>query len=100
MSVTVATGETDDPSFIDLVNHLTAQLISNFAPEEVWVIEVQNWFDHKWLRYSGKAVVDFPEVLGVGEFGALDAKWQEKLTFPPFSPHRGAEAVRVSTKRR
>ena len=57
--------------------------------EEVFIIEIKNWFDHKWLKFSGIGRVPFrlspqdshPQV-------ALDEFFQDKITFPPFTPNR------------
>jgi len=53
MKTQVAVGETDDPGFIAVLNSLVQGLISNRAPEQLWIIQIDNWFDHKWLRFSG-----------------------------------------------
>jgi hypothetical protein len=64
MPMQIAAGETDDPQFITLLNSLVRGLIREDTPQELWIIQIDNWFDHKWLRY------------------------QDKLTFPPFTPNR------------
>lgn len=64
-------------------------LLAEQAPEQLWVIQIDNWFDHKWLGFSGNGSVgsEFPRWL----FGYESVKkqfYQEKLTFPPFNPNR------------
>jgi len=60
MSPLVNATETDDPTFISSVNCLTYGLVSRQgAPNELWIIPIDNWFDHKWLRFSGIGRVDF-----------------------------------------
>lgn len=88
---------TDDPAFIKLVECVISSLDRKLDPEDVFVIEVKNWFDHKWLNYSGRTLVPFP-VRGVGMpssgvfpsriHTALTDSYQEQITFPPFNRHR------------
>lgn len=89
MSIEVAAGETDDPLFIKLLNSLLQGLLKAATPQEVWVIQINNWFDHKWLRFSGIGTVDFKFPAFMNRYdGALDEFYQDKLTFPPFTPNR------------
>ncbi len=89
MPIQVVTGETDDQQFITLLNSLVRGLVNEVAPQELWIIKIDNWFDHKWLRFSGKGIVDFrfPAFMN-REDGALDEFHQDKVTFPPFAPNR------------
>ena len=53
----------------------------------MYLIHIDNWFNRKWLRYSGYGVVAFPD----GYPWILVAKeehHQKQLTFPPFTPNR------------
>lgn len=85
----VTVGKADDPEFIELLNAVVRGLVASHAPEQLWIVQIDNWFDHRWLRFSGIGNVDFPWTgLPVGLHGALDGLHQEKLTFPPFSPNR------------
>jgi hypothetical protein len=70
----VRAGNSDDPSFIELLNALVRGLTSRHAPDQLWIVQIDNWFDHKWLRFPGTGT-KFP---------------QDKLTFPPFTPNRVA----------
>ena len=89
MSISITPGETDDPYFITLVNHLATGLTRHSQPAELWIIQIDNWFDHKWLRFSGIGVVDFPLPAGyVGWYGAQAEFFQDKVTHPPFTPSR------------
>ena len=77
----------DDPAFLAIVDHIIAALVYQDRPEEVYLVHIDNWFDHKWLRYSGYGVIAFPQ----GYPWILVAKEehrQEQLTFPPFTPNR------------
>ncbi len=89
MPIKVAAGETDDPQFITLLNSLVGGLIEEDAPQELWIIQIDNWFDHKWLRFSGIGTVDFQFPAFMNRYdGALDEFYQDKVTFPPFTPNR------------
>jgi hypothetical protein len=92
MSIQVAARETDDPQFIVLLNSLVRGLIEKDAPQELWIIKIDNWFDHKWLRFSGIGMVDFQFPAFMHRYdGALDEFYQDKVTFPPFTPNRVLE---------
>jgi hypothetical protein len=89
MPIEVAPGETDDPLFIKLLNSLLQGLLKASTPQEVWIIQIDNWFDHKWLRFSGIGTVDFKFPAFMNRYdGALDEFYQDNLTFPPFTPNR------------
>jgi len=94
MAVAIPSGLTDDSDFIDLLNSLLNGLLVQQAPEQLWVIQIDNWFDHKWLRYSGsgsvgsKFPVDWTSAF-MDRFDSVKEQfWQDKLTFPPFAPDR------------
>jgi hypothetical protein len=94
MAVTIPSGLTDDNEFIDLFNSLLKGLLSQQAPEQLWVIQIDNWFDHKWLRYSGSGSVPskFPASWSssfMDRFASVKEQFrQNNLTFPPFAPDR------------
>lgn len=67
--------DTDDPEFIDKVNCFLRGIGKVHQPKEIHVFYIDNWFDHKWLDFSGKAM---------GAFGV----WKTDTTLPPFSPNR------------
>ena len=89
MLMKIEVGETDDPCFIALVDSLVRGIAKKERPEGLWIIQIDNWFDHKWLRFSGIGTVDFewPAFLNRSDV-ARDEFYQEKLTFPPFAPNR------------
>ena len=87
--------EGDVKRVLAALNGLVAKIVQDFGPEHVYVVRIKKWFDHKWLKYSGKGIVPFPERgvdlprTGYGKplpYRALDEFYNEKLTFPPFSP--------------
>jgi hypothetical protein len=67
--------ETDDPDFVELVSQLLNSLVQLNQPAEVYVVNIDHWFDHKWQYFSGKTL------------GALGV-WNSRLTVPPFDPGR------------
>ncbi len=77
----------DAPEFIKLINKIMLGLIERFQINEVCLVRIKNWFDHKWLNYSGKSVVQFHGG-GIVIDSALNNEWREKITVPPFNPNR------------
>jgi hypothetical protein len=75
----------DDPAFLNCVDRIIAALIDRHAPEELYLVRIANWFDHKWLRFSGIGRVARN---GSSIHTVLDEFSQEQLTFPPFTPNR------------
>ena len=87
MIVSISRVEGDDEAFLVALDGLIAGLVGECSPELVHIVRIDNWFDHKWLGFSGRGRVAFP----YGEpyvDTALDEFRQQKLTFPPFSPSR------------
>lgn len=75
----------DAPEFIELINKIMRSLIDDHSIKEICKIRIKNWFDHKWLNFSGKAVIPFN---GIKVDSALEEKWEQKITVPPFHPNR------------
>jgi len=77
----------DDPAFLALVDRITDAVVKQYSPADVFIVRIKNFFDHKWLRFSGmgRVAVDtgFP-----GLDVALDEFHDKNLTFPPFTPSR------------
>ena len=52
-------------------------IVEIFKPKELYVTQLDNWFDSKWLSFSGKVL------------GALGVwKYNSEATIPPFNPNR------------
>lgn len=83
----------DDPAFMDLVTRIISGELHAKSVDEARTIRIDNWFDHKWLNYSGKGRVAFGWFTGmrVDRDTALDEFHQPQKTFPPFSPDRIVE---------
>jgi hypothetical protein len=65
----------DDPRFIKLVSRLIAGAVAVHQVPDVRVYKIDNWFDHWWLRFSGKTL------------GAVGVR-AKALTIPPFVANR------------
>lgn len=89
MAVEFQSSEKDDSDFIRLVSSIVEHTINQIRPVEVFIIQIDNWFDHKWLEFSGKGIVYFDSSGLRGSVdAALDEFRQDKITFPPFTPNR------------
>ena len=84
----IGSDSTDDPEFIALVERIAVRLFTQGDSEEIFIIEIKNWFDHKWLKFSGIGRVPFNYPLKDHPQVALDEFFQDKITFPPFTPNR------------
>ncbi len=42
-------GDNHDPSFIALVRQICVGLLRGAVPHDVFLVQIDNWFDHKWL---------------------------------------------------
>jgi hypothetical protein len=73
--ITLTGSEQDDPSFLDLVGRVLHGAIKCYKPVELYVIQIDTWFDHKWKYYSGRV-------------GYCQNRWLDPLTPPPFSRNR------------
>jgi hypothetical protein len=93
MTMEILVKQNDDPEFVESVKHVIAGCINDGFPNKILVIKIDNWFDHKWLGFSGRGRVGF------GFYGdylvdmdtALDEFRQDQITLPPFSPRRVIE---------
>ncbi|HZB87754.1 MAG TPA: hypothetical protein VE291_03760 [Terracidiphilus sp.] len=96
MPISIPSGLTDDNDFVVLIRKILHAVITVQDPNDVWIIQIDNWFDHKWLNFSGNGAVANWMFAGVPTthalFDRLDsvkkAFHQSKATFPPFSPGR------------
>ena len=79
----------DALEFIDIVNTLMKNFVFQHSIKEIVFVKIKNWFDHKWLNYSGKTVVDY-DFGGLKGFtdASLNSVWRDKISIPPFNPNR------------
>ena len=69
--------EKDAPRFLAIVKSAAAGIAAASRPRRLYLIHIDNWFDHKWLDFAGQAV----DGLGIWRHG-------EQLTIPPFVRNR------------
>ena len=67
--------DNDDPRFMALASQLLDAAVTASRPSEIYLIRIDQWFDAKWLNFSGKVL------------GALGVHGRP-ITVPPFHPHR------------
>ena len=89
MFMKLPVGDTEDADFVGLLNSLVGGIVKSEKPEGIWIIQIDNWFDHRWLRFSGVGSVEFrfPAFMNRDD-AALNEFFQDKVTFPPFPPNR------------
>jgi hypothetical protein len=80
--------EGDSNEFIEIVNKIVSITILQFRIEEICFVNLKNWFDHKWLNFSGKSVVHFDSSGMLKRDASLQEEWREKITVPPFNLNR------------
>ena len=78
----------DAEGFKEIIDHLTFKLLELHSPDEVAVIRIKNWFDHKWLNYSGQGPQKHDLHAEPGIPFVLKPFWREEITVPPFNPNR------------
>ncbi|MEL7001901.1 MAG: hypothetical protein AAFN93_04105 [Bacteroidota bacterium] len=78
----------DAEGFKEIIDHLIFKLVEFHNPDEVAVIRIKNWFDHKWLNYSGQGPQKYDTHSKPGIPFVLKPFWTEEITVPPFNPNR------------
>ena len=46
----------DDLKFVSIVSSIIDVLTDEYKPQIIASIQIDNWFDHKWLKFSGKSL--------------------------------------------
>jgi hypothetical protein len=68
--------ESDDSQFIDNIEKIIVDKINAWKPNEIYLTKIDNWFDSKWLMFSGTVMHAAPY-------------WRaDNVTVPPFHPNR------------
>ena len=91
--IKIVTDEGDSLEFIRPLEELVNRLIVKDDIAEIKLVKIKNWFDHKWLNYSGKGIIHFTGTLHPDQI-ALRPFWREKITIPPFTPSRVISEIR------
>jgi hypothetical protein len=73
--IEILPNEKDDKDFIKLILQILNNSILLYKPKEIYVVEIDHWFDDKWLAFSGKTLGVIPI-------------WNIRLTVPAFNPNR------------
>lgn len=72
----ITINHTDNADFISRVESIIKDRIFNWKPQNIFVSRVDNWFDEKWLKFSGTLMYEI-----------VITKLIE-LTIPPFHPNK------------
>jgi len=67
--------ENDAEDFVSYVEKIINGAVFPSKPDHIFVVEIENRFDSKWVAFSGKVL------------GALGT-WNNPTTIPPFHPNR------------
>ncbi len=78
----------DDPQFVQLLESVVEGILGEAKSDDLYVVAIDNWFDHKWLKFSGIGVVPFEFPAFMNSEDALGEFRQDNVTLPPFSPKR------------
>ena len=62
-----------DHDFLEIVDQTVTQVLEESGVSDLYLIEIENWFDKKWLRYAGKNLIPM---------------WFNRVSVPPFPPAR------------
>ena len=77
---------TDDPAFLLILEKILTAIIFKNSPINIFIIRIDNWFDHKWLNFSGMGKLG---TKGIGESETkLVEFYPDQITLPPFNPNR------------
>lgn len=94
MAIVMSAGETDDPGFIEVLNSILSELIAEHAPDQFWVIQIDNWFDHKWLGFSGMGLI--ASNIPLNTYDTVKAEsYQQKGDIPAVHAKQGGRAVLI-----
>lgn len=76
--IPIAPMEDDDPEFLGLVRQILNGAVEALHISEIYLVQVDNWFDHKWLGWRSR----------------WDHGNPEKLRVPLFTPNRVCSELR------
>jgi len=72
----LSSAENMDREFLGIVESVLNNCLRINRPTDVYVVLIDNWFDHKWLEFESDRYDNDP--LG----------WRKKLSIPRFEPNR------------
>ena len=73
--------EGDDEAFVSLAGGLVDGVVGAMRPEDLFVVEVDNWFGPRWLGFAGNTYLGLVSV-------HRDVTKKKALVIPPFVPKR------------
>ena len=74
-------GKLDNPEFISKVENVIKNQSRNSLPKEFYIIKIDNWFDYKWLNFSGTILHEV-------------SVWNsDQVSIPPFHPNRVLDII-------
>ena len=79
----------DDTQFVQAMDCFIGALVEIYDRPELYIIRIDNWFDHKWLGFAGRFRTIYLHI-GKKTIMAAHSIWktEEKTALPPFSPTR------------
>lgn len=51
--IEIPTNTTDNPDYIKNVTRLFNDRIGKWTPKDLYITRIDNWFDEKWVKFSG-----------------------------------------------
>ena len=93
MPIQVPAGETDDRGFLEAVNAIVSELIADHAADQFWILRVDNWFDHKWLGFSGYGLI--ASNIPLDGYDTVKADSSGKGNIPAICARQGGEPIPV-----
>ena len=88
MKLNIKFDNTDAEGFKEIVDDVVDELLQTLKPDEISIIRIKNWFDHKWLNFTGKQILKYDTKTHPGIPFVLEPFWNKEITIPPFSPNR------------
>jgi hypothetical protein len=73
--IDLSTYTNDNPDYIKSVVRILRDRIDKWTPMEIYVTRIDNWFDDKWIKFSGTIMHEV-------------SIWKDEVTVPPFHPNR------------
>ncbi len=85
----IETTKIDDEQFIKSISKMFEDIAFRYHADELFLTKIDNWFDHKWLGFSGKQLIELETGLPI-KITEGNPVWYggDKVTLPPFSPNR------------
>jgi hypothetical protein len=73
--IDISTYINDHPGYIKNIVKIIRDRIEIWSPSDVYITRIDNWFDNKWVKFSGTLMHEI-------------SIWKDEPTVPPFHPNR------------